>query len=328
VAVAYTDRIRRSSWWVGAVLVLLSGSTAEAAVPCPDDGTLRVAKVRGCVVLDVASRTAERPWKSRFRIRLEPLDRSLPDRSSAVDAGGCFWIDDAASGTYELRVRAFGLRDIVRRLEVVPEEPPDRSLVVELDSTGRDPCRGSIRTAPVDTCLCSPESPTELERRSALLRADVVRLPPGAFPDVPEAVRRTLERMACQVPQTYIPGPPHNLISGRFLRADELHWAALCSRDETTALLLLAADGTLVEELVPFRSDADHLQGIDIDGTPGFNWAIGTVGRDYILERHARYGGPAPPPIDHDGIDSAVVERASTVLYWHGGEWLELTGAD
>jgi hypothetical protein len=327
-AITFSDRIRRSSGWIGVVLNLSLASTAAAEPPCPDDVTLRVAKVQGCVALDVASHATERPWKTRFRIRLEPFDRSIPDRSSGADAGGCFWIDDPSPGIYELRVRAPGMRDHVRQLEVVPEEPADRILVVELDATGRDPCRGSIRTAPADACPCSPESPAELERRSTLLRADVVRLPPDAFPEVPLPVRRTLDGMACRVPQTYIPGPPHNLISGRFLRTDELHWAALCSRNETTGLLLLAADGILVEEVAPFRSDAVHLQGIDIDGTPGFNWAIDAVGREYILEHHARYGGPESPPIDHDGINSAVVERASTVLYWHGGQWLELTGAD
>jgi len=176
--------------------------------------------------------------------------------------------------------------------------------------------------------MAKHELSAQIERLADLRRANVVRLPLDAFPEAPEAVRRALREMGCRIPQTYYPQPRHNLISGRFLRAGELHWAALCSRDEATGLLLLAADGTLVEEVAPFRSDTDHLQGMDIDGTPGFNWAIDTVGREYILEHHARYGGPEPPPIDHDGINSAVVERASTVLYWHGGEWLELTGAD
>lgn len=35
-----------------------------------------------------------------------------------------------------------------------------------------------------------------------------------------------------------------------------------------------------------------------------------------------------PPPPDHDGIKDIFVEKASVVLYWHGGRWVKLQGAD
>jgi hypothetical protein len=45
--------------------------------------------------------------------------------------------------------------------------------------------------------------------------------------------------------------------------------------------------------------------------------------------RHYRaYGGPKPPNIDHQGIDDAFIEKASTTHYFHQGKWLKLTGAD
>lgn len=292
------------------------------------DSILRLTEVRGCIVLDTASRPAELPWKLRFRVRVEPVDSDSALSSTVADSRGCFWIDDVPDGAYDLTIRAFRSRDLIRRIAVASEGAADTSLLVEIDASDPDPGRGDLRIVPAEACKCSSQSPEKLRAVESLRRAKVVRLPVDTFPDVPQPVRRTLRELGCLVPQTYLPGPPHNLISGRFERADELHWAALCSRDESTGLLLLATEGTLVQQVMPFRPDADHLHGIDVDGTPRFNWAIDAVGRDYILEHHARYGGPEPPPIDHDGINSAVVERASTVLYWHGGEWLELTGAD
>jgi hypothetical protein len=40
------------------------------------------------------------------------------------------------------------------------------------------------------------------------------------------------------------------------------------------------------------------------------------------------YGGPKPPPIDHEGIDDAFIEKAPVTWYFHNGAWLRLTGAD
>ena len=39
-------------------------------------------------------------------------------------------------------------------------------------------------------------------------------------------------------------------------------------------------------------------------------------------------GGPKPPPIDHQGINDAFLEKASSVHYFHEGKWLRLTDAD
>ncbi len=309
-------------------MVLGWTGVARSSSVSSSDSILRVAEVRGCIVLDTSSQPAELPWKLRFRVRVEPVDSDSAVSSTVADSSGCFWIDDVPDGSYDLRIRAFGKRDQLRRLEVASGCRADTALLLELDSSDPDPSRSELRTVPADACPCTPRSPEKVHDAETLRRANVVRLPVHTFPEAPDRVRRTLSDMGCLVPQTYLPGPPHNLISGRFLRASELHWAALCSRDEATGLLLLASDGTLVQQVTPFRSDVEHLHGVDADGTPGFNWAIDAVGREYILEHHARYGGPEPPMIDYDGINSAVIEKASTVHYWHEGDWLELTGAD
>jgi hypothetical protein len=48
----------------------------------------------------------------------------------------------------------------------------------------------------------------------------------------------------------------------------------------------------------------------------------------FISQHHKRYGGPEPPPLDHEGINDAFVEKASGVWYWYRGKWLRLSGAD
>jgi hypothetical protein len=58
-----------------------------------------------------------------------------------------------------------------------------------------------------------------------------------------------------------------------------------------------------------------------------FDWFIRPVGRKFIMDHYRAYGGLKPPPIDHQGIESAG-ESASVVLYYYRGKWLTLQGAD
>jgi hypothetical protein len=46
------------------------------------------------------------------------------------------------------------------------------------------------------------------------------------------------------------------------------------------------------------------------------------------MRHYDAYGSVKPPPIDHQGIDDAFAGKASVVLYFYRGKWLELTGAD
>jgi hypothetical protein len=154
-----------------------------------------------------------------------------------------------------------------------------------------------------------------------------VRLSPGAFPDVPSAVAAELVRRGCLIPQTYGDRRPHNLISGRFMSSASTDWAVLCSRNRTSSLLVFQAGSpdTVIE--LAETPDANWLQGIGA-GAIGFSRAIGVASPAYILEHYQRYGGPTPPPLEHDGINDAFIEKASVVWYWYGGRWLELQGAD
>jgi hypothetical protein len=48
--------------------------------------------------------------------------------------------------------------------------------------------------------------------------------------------------------------------------------------------------------------------------------------RKYILDHYRPYGGPKPPPIDHQGIECSS-GMASSILYFYKGKWLTLQGA-
>jgi hypothetical protein len=56
--------------------------------------------------------------------------------------------------------------------------------------------------------------------------------------------------------------------------------------------------------------------------------SISTVGKSFIWEHYRAYGGPTPPPLNHQGIDIGICEKASTVSYFYRNQWLTLTGSD
>lgn len=155
----------------------------------------------------------------------------------------------------------------------------------------------------------------------------VVRLSPSKFPQLPETIRRELDRRGCTIPQVWGDSRTHNVIHGSFIQKAELDWAVLCSVNRNSSILLFRnASPTRVIELAR-EADFEKLQGEGGDQV-GYSRAISPVGREFIMRHYQAYGGVKPPPIDHQGIDDAFVEKASVVRYFHRGKWLELTGAD
>jgi hypothetical protein len=154
-----------------------------------------------------------------------------------------------------------------------------------------------------------------------------VRLSPTAFPELPAGIVRALLARGCTIPQLWGVRKPHNVIRGEFARRGQTDWAVLCSRNMESALLVFwkgAADSVAEHPSVP---DLGFLQGVGNDEI-GFSRVIGIAGRGYIMEHYLEYGGPVPPPIDHDGIEDAFEGKASAILYFYKGNWLTLTGAD
>ena len=163
---------------------------------------------------------------------------------------------------------------------------------------------------------------------SAAADQTVERLAPSAFPQLPDPVRRYLEHRQCTIPQSaYRPDERHNVISGEFMVAGRKDWAVLCSRRGTTAILVFRPGRPApVAELDPVE-DLHFVQG-GVGGVPEFSRSISRASARDILHFRKALGGPLPGRLDHDGIHASFDGKASVILYFERGRWLELTGMD
>jgi hypothetical protein len=155
----------------------------------------------------------------------------------------------------------------------------------------------------------------------------IIRLQPSAFAQFPTQVVRALLEQGCTIPQSFVDPQPHNVVQGELRRKGQMDWAVLCSRDGHSSILVFGNSSPTRITEISRRSDGIFVQGIG-GGKLGYSRRIGIVGKQFIIEHYRAYGGPEPPRIDHQGIDDAFLEKASVIHYYHGGRWLELTGAD
>jgi hypothetical protein len=154
-----------------------------------------------------------------------------------------------------------------------------------------------------------------------------VRLRPSAFPELPPALAAELAQRGCTIPQVPEIAGRHNVIRGHFLHADQIDWAALCSVNGTSSILVFRNGSPANPLSVEPRKDIDALQGWGGDRII-YSRQIAPVNKAYIMEHYNAYGGPKPPPIDHEGINDVFVGKASVVLYRYKQNWLHLSGAD
>jgi hypothetical protein len=142
-----------------------------------------------------------------------------------------------------------------------------------------------------------------------------------------EPIRAKLTERGCTIPQSYRDQAPHNVVRGRFTTSAVIDVAVLCARDSTTTILVFHGQSADSVSEVARRRDAEFGE-YDASTPWRFARAIDVAGPEYIRSRHERYGGPQPPPLDHDGINDIFVGKASVVWYWNGSRWLSLQGAD
>jgi len=119
----------------------------------------------------------------------------------------------------------------------------------------------------------------------------------------------------------------HNVIRGEFFAKGEAGWAVFCSANHSTALLTFRDDRDTNPVTVNTTEDRQHLQGLDGNHI-GYSREITAAGRGFIMRHYRANGGPPPPPIDHQGIDDAFLEKASVTWYFYQGKWRQLSGAD
>lgn len=152
------------------------------------------------------------------------------------------------------------------------------------------------------------------------------RLPLAAFPWLPDAMREALAARGCTVPQTWFPDEPHNVVSGELAAAGQVDLAILCSRDDASAVVVVWGGPVRCADTMEATPDRHWTQDIGA-GIMGYSRALGVLGPAeafaYLSNR-----GHDPPPLDHDVLSDAFLEKASTMYYCRSGEWLALGGAD
>jgi hypothetical protein len=169
--------------------------------------------------------------------------------------------------------------------------------------------------------------PDDLKRKFDEADRRIVRLSPTAFPALPGNVVRQLQRRGCTIPQESFTKKPNNVIRGEFARPGQTDWAVLCSVNGVSSVLVFWNGSERNPAAVAPMEDRIFLQGITADQI-GFSRGISPVAKNFIMRHYQAYGGSKPPPIDHQGIDDAFIEKASVTWYFYGGKWLKLTGAD
>jgi hypothetical protein len=140
-------------------------------------------------------------------------------------------------------------------------------------------------------------------------------------------VAAVLRSRRCTIPQPSEDGPARNVIRGEFFHRGQKGWAVLCSSGGKSSILVFRNSYDSRPDEIAESADKRFI--IDTwRGGKVYSREISTVGKEFILRHFLTYGGPKPPLIDHDGIDDAFLEKASTTWYWRNGEWMHLQGAD
>jgi hypothetical protein len=167
----------------------------------------------------------------------------------------------------------------------------------------------SIETARKDSLARIAKQYADSEYAVAF--AGIRKLPPDSFDSIPATVRSTLRERGCLIPQ-YNENEKGNAIKGAFTARGTVEWAVICALPTfTQALILNARTGGVVDSL---DMQIDHV--------------IQTLSAVGVARANDEEGNPIPGPIDHDGIDVGILEKASEAYYKVGGTWYQVLTSD
>ena len=151
--------------------------------------------------------------------------------------------------------------------------------------------------------------------------ANIVRVLPDAFTEVPPSVRSALNRLGCSIPQAWGTDRRHNVVSGSFAQRAQTDWAALCSSDGSSAVQIVwGGEAFCPTPITPPMEDRTFLQDTGIDGIL-FSRGISRVRPDRRFWTVP--AGFTPDSADHDAISDAFYEQGATAYDCRAGSWLE-----
>lgn len=148
----------------------------------------------------------------------------------------------------------------------------------------------------------------------------LVRLSPARFRSVPANVREALLQRGCLIPQDTARTGLRNIIRSDFGGPRTTAWAALCSRQGVTTLLVLYAGAPLrVDSLDAHADDAGRKIAT---AAPGRMWRNAA----FYAESPADTAG-LERRLTHHGIEDGS-GCCSTIHFRDGRRWRDLPGAD
>ena len=154
------------------------------------------------------------------------------------------------------------------------------------------------------------------------------RLSPRVFPKLPRGIVHALESSGYTIPQLWVTkggdldGIPHNVIQGSFRKRGHLDWAVLCSRNDSSAIVIFWRGNASDTTMLAHSSDDDWTQSIDEQRNLGYSRLLMVASPNRILRDN-----PGRKPL-HDGIEDYFEGKASSIYYFEQGQLLELEGAD
>jgi hypothetical protein len=170
----------------------------------------------------------------------------------------------------------------------------------------------------------------ELQRLRDLEAAaarEIVRLEPSSLPHLPRPIAEWMVGEGFTIPQSFCATGPHNVVSGHLDEDGSLDWAVLCSRADTSRIVVFwggSADSTTA--LHPIL-DASFLQGIGGDAM-GYSRFLLLETPERIRSRYKAWDATVPEWVTHDAIEDYFCEKGSRVVYWRNGVQEMLLGAD
>ncbi len=152
-------------------------------------------------------------------------------------------------------------------------------------------------------------------------------LKPDEFVEAPEEFRAELKSKKCLIPQ------PHdlrsdmraNVISGEFSKKGQKDWAALCSRDGKSSIIIYWGGASSCPNPIAEKKNKTYLQGTG--SGIGFSRQLKS---DRVVKPVAPLEGESVkiPKITHHGIQDIFVNKAADTYYCHNGKWLDVITGD
>ncbi len=148
--------------------------------------------------------------------------------------------------------------------------------------------------------------------------------PSAKCPKMPKQIVSYLEQLNCTIPQSYFIKNHHNAFQGEFTRRGQYDWAVLCSRNNTSSILMFWNSQTKnVSEFAKFPNK-DFRRAIDGHGGYGYTRTIGKDMLKNLSKTDDKLYGDVFAKIDYWGIDERTPDRKYVIYYIYNNQLLVL----